>query len=25
VLKAAHAYQQDTDWHKRVPVLPTGT
>src|SRR5262245_5545261 len=22
VLKVAHAYQQDTDWHKRVPVLP---
>jgi aspartyl-tRNA(Asn)/glutamyl-tRNA(Gln) amidotransferase subunit A len=21
VLKVAHAYQQDTDWHKRVPVL----
>jgi aspartyl-tRNA(Asn)/glutamyl-tRNA(Gln) amidotransferase subunit A len=20
VLKVAHAYQQDTDWHKRVPL-----
>jgi aspartyl-tRNA(Asn)/glutamyl-tRNA(Gln) amidotransferase subunit A len=25
VLKVAHAYQQDTDWHKRVPVLPAVT
>ena len=25
VLKVAHAYQQDTNWHKRVPVLPAVT
>jgi aspartyl-tRNA(Asn)/glutamyl-tRNA(Gln) amidotransferase subunit A len=25
VLKVAHAYQQDTDWHKRVPVLSAVT
>jgi aspartyl-tRNA(Asn)/glutamyl-tRNA(Gln) amidotransferase subunit A len=25
VLKIAHAYQQDTDWHKRAPVLPAVT
>jgi len=25
VLKVAHAYQQDTDWHKRAPVLPAVT
>src|SRR5262249_27920197 len=25
VLKVAHAYQQDTDWHNRVPVLPAVT
>jgi aspartyl-tRNA(Asn)/glutamyl-tRNA(Gln) amidotransferase subunit A len=22
ILKVAHAYQEDTDWHNRVPVLP---
>jgi aspartyl-tRNA(Asn)/glutamyl-tRNA(Gln) amidotransferase subunit A len=25
VLKVAHGYQQNTDWHKRVPVLPAVT